>query len=107
VREVQDKGRGIFAQHPIRKGSVFLVGFPAVVISQEFELDTFPGISDAALHRLYEVAFQRLPFAARVTSLAHSSEDDLYEDIIRKNGFGARIAGRPYSGVFPEIDVGP
>ncbi|KAK0623914.1 hypothetical protein B0T14DRAFT_403552, partial [Immersiella caudata] len=105
VREVPDKGRGVFAQHPIQKGSVFLIGFPAVVIAQEFELGTFPGISEEARHRLYDLAFRQLPFAERVTTLAHSSDEDLYEDVVRKNGFGAKIGGRPYSGVFPEIDM--
>ncbi|KAK0647199.1 hypothetical protein B0T16DRAFT_376314 [Cercophora newfieldiana] len=105
VREAPGKGRGVFCQQPIRRGEVFLVGFPAVLIDQDFELGSSLETSQPKGQLLYELAFQQLPFSTRVLSLAHDPDGSPYQDIVRKNGFGSKLGKKSYSGVFPEIAV--
>lgn len=103
VKEQPGRGRGVFARRLVRKGEVFLVGFPAVVIDQELERGSGPSVSYTERMRLYRRAYEQLPERNRILSLAASSGGEVYEDIIKTNGFGTGIGERRYSGVFPEI----
>ena len=103
VKEQPGKGRGVFARRLVRKGEEFLVGFPAMVIDQDLERGSGPSVSYTERMKLYRRAYEQLPERNRVLSLAASSGGEVYEDIIKTNGFGAGIGERRYSGVFPEI----
>ncbi|KAK5653306.1 hypothetical protein OQA88_8997 [Cercophora sp. LCS_1] len=96
IRELPGRGRGVFARRRILRGEVFMVGFPAVVVDQEFE----NLIRDEELYRL---AYERLGVPKRALSLAASSGGSVYEDIMKTNAFGVGVGGRRYSGLYPEV----
>jgi len=105
VKDLEGKGRGVIARRPIRRGEVFIVAFPAVVIDQELERSLESDIPLRHRQRLYELAFHQLVDKERALSLAASTGGNLYEDIMRTNGFGVTIGERKHSAIFPETAV--
>jgi hypothetical protein len=105
LKELLGKEWSVIARRPIRRGEIFMVGFPAIVIDQELEMGPDPEISEYDRLRLYELAFEQLPDKGRALSLAASTGGNIHEDIMRTNAFGLKIGGRGHSGLFPETAV--
>ncbi len=105
VRDIPGKGQGVIASRSIRRGEIFMVGVPAVVIDQELEIGPDPEVSEADRLQLHKLAFEQLPNRERALSLAASTGGNIYEDIMKTNGFGIDIGNRKHSGLFPETAV--
>jgi hypothetical protein len=106
VKRLPGKGLSVVARRSIPRGTIFMVGFPAVVVDQELEMGPDPDVSESDRLRLHELAFEQLSDKERALSLAASTGGNIYEDVMRTNAFGIKISGRGHSGLYPEIAVG-
>jgi hypothetical protein len=105
VIELPKKGRSVIAVRLIRRGELFMVEFPAIVVDQELERGPDPEISELDRLNLYELGFEQLADADRALSSAAMSGGNIHEDIFKTNAFGINIGGILHSGHFPEIAV--
>lgn len=103
VRELPGKGKGVVAKRVIRKGEVFMIDYPAILIERELmagmNMPSRRGILRGAVGGLREVARER------ILGLARSSGGDELLDLFVTNGCGIEGFGVAYTGLFPEAAV--
>jgi len=105
VKELEGKGLGVLARRPVSRGETFIVGFPAIIIDSGLEIGPDPEISEDDRLLIHKTAFERLPDKKRAQTLAASTGGDVYEDIMKTNGFTIRLGGHRHSGLVPETAV--
>lgn len=103
VREIPGKGKGVLATRVVRKGEVFMIDYPAVLVEgglmEEMNAPSRKGVLRGAVGGLGEVGKEG------VMGLARSSGGDELLDLFVTNGCGVEGFGVSYTGLFPEVAV--
>lgn len=108
VRSLPGKGKGVVASRKVEKGETFMLDYPAIILSDDFEEDGKPKVKESVL----EKAISRLPEATRlqVLGLAKSYQSDRIKlpllDIMDTNTCQVALGDHVlHIGLFPEIAV--
>lgn len=102
TRSLPGKGIGVLATQTIRRGEIYMVSHPALIIDTELEKGPDPAIRERDRWALLEMAFTQLGDRERAASLVGSTGGNRWEDIMRTNSFAVNIQGKMCSGLFPE-----
>lgn len=105
TRPLPGKGIGTLATQAIRRGEIYMVSHPALIIDTELEKGPDPAIRERDRWALLETAFSQVGDQERATSLVGSTGGNKWEDIMRTNGFAVNIQGKMCSALFPEQAV--
>ncbi|KAK5236495.1 hypothetical protein LTR99_007827 [Exophiala xenobiotica] len=100
TQPIRNKGIGMFAKHPLRRGDLIIATTPVLVAYSENLL------SPAERERFLQTAIEQLPASTREAYLGlttvHGNPEILVQDIAAANTFAIQLHGQKHLAAFPE-----